>query len=34
MGEPSQKSLEKMRKFVKGYAAKSGTAMHPNKDVT
>ena len=34
MGEPSEKSLEKMRKFVKGYAAKSGTAMHPNKDVT
>ncbi len=34
MGEPSDKSLEKMRKFVKGCAAKSGTAMHPNPAVT
>jgi len=34
MPEPSKKSLEKMRKFVKGFAEKSGTTMHPNPTVT
>ena len=34
MGEPSEKSLIKIEKFVKGFAEKSGTAMHPNPAVT
>jgi len=34
MSEPSEKSLEKMRKFVKGFAEKTGTAMHQNPAVT
>jgi ferredoxin-thioredoxin reductase catalytic chain len=34
MAHPSDKSLEKMRKFVKGFAAKTGTAMHPTPGVT
>jgi ferredoxin-thioredoxin reductase catalytic chain len=34
MGEPSQKSLDKMQKFVQGFAAKTGTAMHPTPAVT
>ena len=34
MSEPSEKSLEKMRKFVKGFAEKTDTAMHPNPAVT
>lgn len=34
MEEPSQKSLEKIRKFVAACAAKSGTSMHPNPAVT
>jgi ferredoxin-thioredoxin reductase catalytic chain len=34
MAEPKQESLEKMRKFAKGFAEKSGTAMHPMPAVT
>ena len=34
MAEPSKESLEKMWKYVKGFAEKSGTAMHPNPAVT
>ena len=34
MAEPTQESLEKMRKFVKGFAEKSGTTMHPMPAVT
>jgi ferredoxin-thioredoxin reductase catalytic chain len=34
VAEPSDKSLERMRKFVAGFAAKSGTTMHPNPTVT
>ena len=32
--EPSQKSVEKMRKFVASYCAKSGTVTHPDAEVT
>lgn len=28
------KSLEKMWKFVRGFAAKSGTSLHPQPDIT
>jgi ferredoxin-thioredoxin reductase catalytic chain len=34
MTEPTQDSLNRMWKFVKGFAAKSGTALHPNPAVT
>lgn len=34
MAEPTQESLEKIRKFVQGFAEKSGTMMHPNPAVT
>ena len=34
MAEPSKESLDKMWKYVKGFAEKSGTAMHPNEAVT
>ena len=34
MSEPSEKSLLKMRKFVQGFAAKTGTTMHPTPAVT
>jgi hypothetical protein len=34
MAEPKQDSLDKMWKYVKGFAEKSGTAMHPNPAVT
>ena len=34
MVEPSKESLEKMWKYVKGFAEKSGTRMHPNPAVT
>lgn len=34
MNPPRQESLEKMWKFVKGYAQKSGTTFHPNASVT
>jgi ferredoxin-thioredoxin reductase catalytic chain len=34
MAEPTPESLEKIMKFVKGFAEKSGTAMHPNATVT
>jgi len=34
MSEPSEKSLEKMRKFVRGFATKTGTTMHPTPAVT
>ena len=29
MAEPKQESLDKMWKYVKGFAEKSGTVMHP-----
>lgn len=34
MADPSQESLEKMWKYVKGFAEKSGTTFHPNPKVT
>ena len=34
MAEPKQESLEKILKFVNGFAEKSGTVMHPNPAVT
>jgi ferredoxin-thioredoxin reductase catalytic chain len=34
MAEPTQESLDKIRKFVQGFAEKSGTSMHPNTAVT
>ena len=34
MAEPTQESLEKIRKFVQGFAEKSGTMVHPNPAVT
>jgi ferredoxin-thioredoxin reductase catalytic subunit len=34
MTEPKQASLEKMWKYVRGFAEKSGTTMHPNPAVT
>jgi ferredoxin-thioredoxin reductase catalytic chain len=34
MPEPKQASLDKMWKYVRGYAEKSGTTMHPNPAVT
>ena len=34
MAEPTEESLEKIRKFVQGFAEKSGTMMHPNPAVT
>ena len=34
MAEPTKESLEKMWKYAKGYAEKSGTAFHPNAAVT
>ena len=34
MPEPSEKNLEKMWKYAKGYAEKSGTVFHPNRAVT
>jgi ferredoxin-thioredoxin reductase catalytic chain len=34
MPEPSKKNLEKMWKYAKGYAEKSGTVFHPNQAVT
>jgi ferredoxin-thioredoxin reductase catalytic chain len=34
MPEPTEKSVEKMRKFVSSYCAKSGTVTHPDADVT
>jgi len=34
MAEPTEESLEKIRKFVKGFADKSGTTMHPTPAVT
>src|SRR5215467_7210778 len=34
MPDPKQESLDKMWRYVKGFAEKSGTAMHPNPAVT
>lgn len=34
MSEPTKGRLERMWKFVKGYARKSGTAFHPTPAVT
>ncbi|HEX2056587.1 MAG TPA: ferredoxin-thioredoxin reductase catalytic domain-containing protein [Nitrospiraceae bacterium] len=34
MSAPSEKNLEKMWKYAKGYAEKSGTVFHPNQGVT
>ena len=34
MAEPTQESLDKIRKFVQSFADKSGTAMHPTTAVT
>ena len=34
MAEPKQESLDKMWKYVKGFAKKSGTTMHPTPAVT
>ena len=34
MPEPKQASLDKMWKYVRGFAEKSGTTMHPNPSVT
>lgn len=34
MAEPKQESLDKMWKYVKGFAEKSGTTMHPMPAVT
>ena len=34
MTEPKQASLDKMWKYVHGFAEKSGTTMHPNRAVT
>ena len=34
MAEPRQESLDKMWKFIKGFAEKSGTTMHPMPAVT
>jgi ferredoxin-thioredoxin reductase catalytic chain len=34
MRQPSQKSVEKMTIFVQKFAEKSGTALHPNPEVT
>ena len=34
MPEPSEKNLEKMWKYAKGFAEKSGTVFHPNQAVT
>ena len=34
MAEPKPESLARMWKFVKGFAQKSGTTMHPNQAVT
>lgn len=34
MAQPSKERLEKMWKFVRGYAEKSGTVFHPNQAVT
>src|SRR5258706_15720504 len=34
METPSDKSLDRMRKFVKLYCEKSGTTVHPIEDVT
>ena len=34
MAEPRQVSLDKMWKYVKGFAEKSGTSMHPTPAVT
>ena len=34
MAESKQESRDKMWKFVKGFAEKSGTTMHPNPAVT
>lgn len=34
MAEPTAESLEKILKFVKGFADKSGTTMHPTPAVT
>jgi len=31
---PTQTSLKRMRKFVEGFAEKSGTTFHPNRTVT
>ena len=32
--EPSEKSMEKMRRFVGNYCQKSGTVTHPDAEVT
>jgi ferredoxin-thioredoxin reductase catalytic chain len=34
MTQPRDDSLQKMWKFVKGFAEKSGTMFHPNRSVT
>ena len=34
MAEPKQESLDKMWKYAKGFAKKSGTTMHPTPTVT
>jgi len=34
MPDPSEKNLIKIGKFVKGFAEKSGTVMHPDPSVT
>lgn len=33
MDQPSEKSMDRMRKFVKTYCEKSGTTTHPVEDV-
>lgn len=32
--EPSEKNLQRMRKFVASYCEKSGTSVHPDPEVT
>ena len=32
--EASEKSLAKMWKFVRGYAERSGSSLHPQKEIT
>lgn len=34
MADPTQESLDKMWKYARGYAEKSGTVFHPNPKVT
>ncbi|MFN8534972.1 MAG: ferredoxin-thioredoxin reductase catalytic domain-containing protein [Dehalococcoidia bacterium] len=34
MDQPSEKNVDKMWKYARAYAAKSGTAFHPDAEVT